>query len=143
MAPTPKELFQHARRLARIAVEDLPADPLDRRDTEFILAERDLLGAACDAWYSPEVSGLDHLPPGRALVVGTHNGGLMSPDMFSLMVAFWRHFGADRQAYGLAHDMVFKLPLAGRWIAKLGGVPAHPENARRLLERDVAVLVYP
>jgi 1-acyl-sn-glycerol-3-phosphate acyltransferase len=39
--------------------------------------------------------------------------------------------------------MVFKLPYFGRWIAKLGGVPAHPENARALLERDVAVLVYP
>src|SRR5262249_13079233 len=107
------------------------------------MRERDRLGAACDLWYAPDLTGLDHLPPGRALVVGTHNGGFMAPDMFSLMVGFWRHFGVERQAYGLAHDMVFRLPVAGRWIAQLGAVPAHPENARKLLERDVAVLVYP
>lgn len=107
------------------------------------MEELDLLGSACDAWYAPELLGLDNLPPGRALVVGTHNGGFMAPDMFSLMVGFWRHFGTGRQAYGLAHDFVFRLPYVGRWIAKLGGVPASQENARRLLERDVAVLVYP
>jgi 1-acyl-sn-glycerol-3-phosphate acyltransferase len=143
MPLTGQELVQHARRLAAVTVENLPRDPLERRDPDFIMAERDLLGAACEAWYQPELMGLDHLPSGRALVVGTHNGGVMAPDMFSLMVGFWRHHGAARRAYGLAHDVVFRLPFFGRWIAKLGGVPAHPENARRLLERDVAVLVYP
>ncbi len=138
-----QDLLRHARRFARVAVETLPDDPLDRRDPAFILEEGDLLGDACDAWYAPELLGLEHLPPGRALVVGTHNGGFMAPDMFSLMVGFWRHFGVERQAYGLAHDFVFRLPFVGRWIAKLGGVPASPENARKLLERDVAVLVYP
>lgn len=57
--------------------------------------------------------------------------------------AAWRHFGAARAAYGLAHDMVFELPFLGKWIARLGAVPASQENARLLLERDVAVLVYP
>jgi 1-acyl-sn-glycerol-3-phosphate acyltransferase len=143
MGLTNQEIFANLRRLAGVALERLPDDPLDRRDPEFLLRERDFLGAACDAWYSPEIMGLEHLPRGRALVVGTHNGGFMAPDMFSLMVGFWRTYGADRPSYGLAHDMVFRLPFAGRWIAKLGGVPAHPENARRLLERDCAVLVYP
>ena len=143
MAFSRGEILSHIRRLASVSQDPLPADPLDRRDPAFLLAERDFLGAACDAWYAPDLAGLDHLPAGRALVVGTHNGGFMAPDMFSLMVGFWRHFGADRPAYGLAHDMVFRLPWAGKWIAKLGGVPAHPENARLLLERDVAVLVYP
>lgn len=143
MALSREEIVAHLRRLAAVALEPLPEDPLDRRDPEFLLKERDILGAACDAWYAPDLMGLEHLPEGRCLVVGTHNGGMMAPDMFSLMVGFWRHFGADRPAYGLAHDMVFRLPLAGRWIAKLGAVPAHPENARKLLERDCAVLVYP
>jgi 1-acyl-sn-glycerol-3-phosphate acyltransferase len=143
MAMSQQEIVANLRRLASVAREKLPDDPLDRRDPEFLLKERDFLGAACDAWYAPDLAGLEHLPEGRALVVGTHNGGFMAPDMFSLMVGFWRKYGADRPSYGLAHDMVFRLPLAGRWIAKLGGVPAHPENARKLLERDVAVLVYP
>jgi 1-acyl-sn-glycerol-3-phosphate acyltransferase len=138
------DIVSNLRRLASVAKEELPADPLERRDPDFILAERDFLGALCDAWYAPEVMGLEHLPPGRALVVGTHNGGYNAPDMFSLMVATWRaHDPHDNPAYGLAHDMVYRIPWAGRWIAKLGAVPAHPENARLLLERDRAVLVYP
>lgn len=88
--------------------------------------------------------GLDLLPTGRALVVGTHNGGFVAPDMFALMVAWWRKFDPRATpAYGLAHDLVFRLPWAGHWLGKLGAVPAAPENARRLLERDSAVLVYP
>jgi 1-acyl-sn-glycerol-3-phosphate acyltransferase len=136
-------LVAQARRLAGVVSETLPDDPLDRRDSAFIAEEQELLGRACDLWYAPDLLGLDNLPPGRALVVGTHNGGFIAPDMFSLMVGFWKHFGAERQAYGLAHDFVFRLPWAGRWLAKLGAVPASQGNAQRLLERDHAVLVYP
>jgi 1-acyl-sn-glycerol-3-phosphate acyltransferase len=140
---TNEEILSNLGRLARVALDPMPDDPLTRRDPAFLLAERDFLGAVCDAWYAPDLEGLEHLPEGRALVVGTHNGGVLAPDMFSLMVGFWRLHGAERPAYGLAHDMVFRLPFVGRWIAKLGGVPASPDNARKLLERDVAVLVYP
>jgi 1-acyl-sn-glycerol-3-phosphate acyltransferase len=121
-----------------------PAEtPLDERDAGFIAKEVGLIGPILDAWYAPEVSGLENVPEGRALTVGTHNGGYMAPDMFCTMVAFWRQFGPERPAYGLVHDMVFKVPVAGKWIARLGGVPAHPGNAAALLERDAAVLVYP
>ena len=56
----------------------------------------DVLGRATDAWFAPEVIGLEHIPPGPSLVVGTHNGGNMAPDMFCTMVAFWRRFGVER-----------------------------------------------
>jgi 1-acyl-sn-glycerol-3-phosphate acyltransferase len=144
MALTLRDLGANLARMASVVLEEPPADTLARRDPDFIRAERTFLGAVCDAWYQPDVMGLEHLPPGRALIVGTHNGGVLAPDMFSLMVASWRRWDpAERAAYGLAHDFVFKLPWAGRWIAKLGGVPASPANAEHLLERDVAVLVYP
>jgi 1-acyl-sn-glycerol-3-phosphate acyltransferase len=141
MALPGQGLLQRTLELATMS--SLSADPLDRRDPQYIIEQGEALGRMCDFWYQPELMGLDNLPPGRALVVGTHNGGFMAPDMFSLMVGFWRHFGVERQAYGLAHDFVFKTPFAGRHIAKLGGVPASQENARKLLERDLAVLVYP
>jgi 1-acyl-sn-glycerol-3-phosphate acyltransferase len=143
MTLTGSEVLHLARRWRAVSREPLADDPLARRDAAFIAEETGLLGAVCDTFYAPEILGMDHLPPGRALVVGTHNGGPLAPDMFSLMVGFWRHFGAARAAYGLAHDMVFKLPFLGKWIAKLGAVPASQENARLLLEKDVAVLVYP
>jgi hypothetical protein len=60
-----------------------PAEtPLDERDAGFIAKEVGLIGPILDAWYAPEVSGLENVPEGRALTVGTHNGGYMAPDMF-------------------------------------------------------------
>jgi len=139
-----REVRARLGRLAAVAVADLPADPLDRRDPAFIVEEREWLGALCATWYAPDVLGLENIPPGRALIVGTHNGGYMAPDMFSLMVASWHEWDpAERVAYGLAHDFVLRVPLVGRWLAKLGAVPASPHNAERLLGRNVAVLVYP
>ncbi|MBI2395295.1 MAG: acyltransferase family protein [Deltaproteobacteria bacterium] len=115
----------------------------DRRDPSFIRTQVDRIGVFFDRYHRLEVDGLERVPSGRALVVGNHNGGLMSPDMFGLMVAWWRSFGADAPAYGLMHDMPFRLPLLGDYMARLGAVPAHPANAHALLERDAKVLVYP
>jgi 1-acyl-sn-glycerol-3-phosphate acyltransferase len=72
-----------------------------------------------------------------------HNGGNLAPDMFATMVAFWRRFGPDRLAYGLAHDQACRAPIVGPWIQKLGAVPARQEHAAELLARGAAVLVYP
>jgi 1-acyl-sn-glycerol-3-phosphate acyltransferase len=122
---------------------DWPADPLARRDAGTIRADMDWIGRLLDLWFAPEISGLENLPDGAALVVGTHNGGTAAPDMFSTMVAFWRRFGPDRLSYGLAHDQVCRLPVVGRWIQKLGAVPARQVHAAELLRRGAAVLVYP
>ncbi len=121
----------------------LSDDPLEQRDPGFIESERDGLERLLDTWYKPEVLGMEHAPEGRMLVVGAHNGGVQSPDMFITMVAFWKRFGVLRESYGLAHDAVFRMPGLGRYIAKLGAVPAHTAHAETLLGRDAAVLVYP
>jgi 1-acyl-sn-glycerol-3-phosphate acyltransferase len=129
--------------MIRELYQGFPADPLARRDPEFVRREMGWIGRLIDLWFAPEVSGMEHVPDGAALVVGMHNGGNASPDMFSTMVAFWRRFGPERLAYGLAHDQICRAPVVGRWIQKLGAVPAHQENAARLLDRGAAVLVYP
>lgn len=120
-----------------------PSDPLACRDPEAIAAALEILGPLIDAWFAPEVEGLDGVPGGPALFVGTHNGGVMTPDMFALMVAGWRRFGCEVPSYGLAHDQVMKFPGVGRLIGLLGGVPARQGLAGKLLERGARVLVYP
>lgn len=127
-------------------VGPLPDDPLARRSTAAVAQAVRVLGPLYDAWFSPDIRGYEHLEPssGRgALVVGTHNGGNMAPDMFSLMIACWRVFGANFPSYGLAHDVVFKAPIVGDMISRLGAVPAHPKHATTLLQRGSTVLVYP
>jgi 1-acyl-sn-glycerol-3-phosphate acyltransferase len=122
---------------------DWPADPLARRDPAFIENEMRWFGELIDLWFAPEIDGLEHVPDGASLIVGMHNGGNLAPDMFATMVGFWRHFGPERAAYGLAHDLLFRLPVLGRWLQRLGAVPAHRENAAALLAKGASLLVYP
>lgn len=123
--------------------DPLPADPLARRDASFIRRHLQVLGPLVDAWFAPELEGLGNIAPGRALLVGTHNGGFIAPDLFSLMVGVWRSVGPGQPTYGLTHDFVFRLPVMAQWLSKIGAVPARPDLALELLRRDCWVLVYP
>lgn len=122
-----------------------PPDPDlgSERDPAFIRAHLDKLAFFFDHYHCARVEGLEHIPNGRALLVGNHNGGVMSPDMFALILAFWRRFGAEEPAFGLAHDLPFRIPGLRTLIRKVGGVPASQANATELLRRDAKVLVYP
>ncbi len=135
-------LREMLRGLEALAVR-LPADPLARRDVDFIRRQLETLGPFVDLWYAPEYEGLEHLPEGRALVVGTHNGGFIGPDLCSFIIGLWRARGPELPVYALAHDVTFRLPAVARWLSKLGAVPARPEIAHELLEREACVIVYP
>jgi len=120
-----------------------PADPLARRDPEAVAAFLELFGPAIDAWFAPEVIGAENALEGPSLTVASHNGGIMAPDMWILMMAGWRRFGPEAPSYGLAHDEVMHLPIVSRALGLLGGVPARNDQASTLLERGAQVLVYP
>ena len=120
-----------------------PDDLGERRDPEFIRRWLGTLAWLVDEYHHTTVEGLEHVPVGPALAVGNHNGGIMSPDMFALMVAWWRHFGPDEPAFGLTHDIPFLIPVLGEALGRLGAVRARPANAVALLERGARVLVYP
>lgn len=117
--------------------------PLDQRDPELIRALLPSLEIAFERYHDVSIDGWDRVPEGPALVVGNHNGGTMAPDMFALMVAFWQRRGVEAEAYGLMHDIMFRVPVIGPAMAKLGAVPARPENASAALARNAKVLVYP
>lgn len=118
-------------------------DVASRRSPEFIRANLDRLAFLFDHYHHASVEGLEHVPEGAVLAVGNHNGGLMSPDMFALMVAWWRHFGVDAPSYGLMHDFPFHVPILGDAMARMGAVHADAHNAETLLARGAKVLVYP
>jgi 1-acyl-sn-glycerol-3-phosphate acyltransferase len=96
-------------------------------------------------YFQVTTDGWEHVPDrGRMLVVGSHNGGLASPDMFMLMYDWFCRYGVERPAYGLAHPGVWKYfgPIS-TLAAQAGAVVAHPKMAMAALQRDAAVLVYP
>lgn len=75
--------------------------------------------------------------------MGNHSGGTLISDTFVFAQAFYYHFGPLRRFHQLAHDLVFQVPGVRATLSRYGTVPASPENMRRVLERDAALLVYP
>ncbi len=92
-------------------------------------------------WFRVEWEGLEKIPPGGALLVANHAGAIPS-DAPAIMHGIETELG--RPIYGLADNFFRNVPVVGTLWSRLGGLPAHPDNAYRLLrEQDQLVLVFP
>ncbi|HTO01266.1 MAG TPA: 1-acyl-sn-glycerol-3-phosphate acyltransferase, partial [Microthrixaceae bacterium] len=92
-------------------------------------------------WFRVEWEGLEKIPPGGALLVSNHAGAIPS-DAPAIMHGIETELG--RPIYGLADNFFRTVPVVGTLWNRLGGLPAHPDNAYRLLrEQDQLVLVFP
>ncbi|MEW5856096.1 MAG: lysophospholipid acyltransferase family protein [Cyanobacteriota bacterium] len=95
-------------------------------------------------YFRVQTGGWHHMPPeGRVLVVGSHNGGLASPDTSMFLYDWFRRFGYERLAYGLMHPSAWKTPIFAVPAAQVGALIAHPKIAIAALQRGASVLVYP
>jgi 1-acyl-sn-glycerol-3-phosphate acyltransferase len=121
-----------------------PADWLDAWDPSYIRTTLPTLRLFSDVYHRAEVRGLANIPKeGPVLLVGNHSGGTLISDTFVFAQAFYDHFGPLRRFHQLAHDLVFQVPGVRASLSRYGTVPASPDNMRRALERDAALLVYP
>jgi 1-acyl-sn-glycerol-3-phosphate acyltransferase len=93
-------------------------------------------------WFRAEWDGLDKVPrTGGALLVANHAGAIPS-DAPVIMHGVETELG--RPVYGLADYLFKSVPVVGTMWARAGGVPAHPDNAYRLLRQQrQLVLVFP
>jgi 1-acyl-sn-glycerol-3-phosphate acyltransferase len=121
-----------------------PTDRLSERDPEYIRETLPALRMLSSLYFRADVRGLENVPAaGPVLLVGNHSGGTMIADTFVFAQAFYDHFGPERRFHQLAHDLLFKVPGARALVQRYGTIPASPENMRRALDRDAALLVYP
>jgi 1-acyl-sn-glycerol-3-phosphate acyltransferase len=119
----------------------LAGDDLDAWDPEYIRRTLPILGRLYRGYFRGEVTGLDRIPDGPALLVGNHSGGTMIADTFVFTTCFYERFGPERRFHQLAHDIAARLP--GLGIRPWGTVRASHENARKAFELGAPVLVYP
>ena len=94
-------------------------------------------------WYfRSEVRGLDNFPPGKALVVANHSGGLFAFDIQILGVHFYERFGYGRPMYTLSHNLIFTR--ITRWfLARTGFIRAAHDNALQALSNGAVVVTFP
>ncbi len=116
---------------------------LGARDPDFIDRALPLMSLLYDYCFRCETELTCEVPDEPLLVVANHNGMSGTPDLFCLMVAFWRRYGTRRPAYGLMHDVPFSVPGAGAWLNAAGAIAANPPNAHAALDSGAAVLVFP
>jgi 1-acyl-sn-glycerol-3-phosphate acyltransferase len=93
-------------------------------------------------WFRVEWEGLEKIPKtGGALLVANHAGAIPS-DAPVIMHGIEEELG--RPVYGLADFFFREAPWVGTMWARVGGVPAHPDNACRILrDQGQLVLVFP
>ena len=118
-------------------------DSLDQRDDAFVKRFFSFIEPFTKLWFRPEVRGLDRIPDGAALLVGNHNGGLLSADTFVLAIAVLRARGVSALPYGLAHEVALAIRGMSDLLIALGAVRASHDNAHSLFARGDKVLVYP
>jgi len=94
-------------------------------------------------YFKVDLRGLEHIPSdGACLLVGNHSG-LLPIDGAMLTVAMCRSHPNPRRVRYLATDWFFTLPGVGEWIRETGQVRASLENAKKLLNDEEIVGIYP
>jgi 1-acyl-sn-glycerol-3-phosphate acyltransferase len=93
-------------------------------------------------WFRAEWDGLEKIPrTGGALLVANHAGAIPSD---APVIMHGVETELQRPVYGLADYLFKSVPVVGTMWARTGGVPAHPDNAYRLLRQQrQLVLVFP
>lgn len=124
-------------RLRSEQVDDFGADP----KVEELLAP--LIERLYRSYFRVSVEGIEHVPAeGRCLLVANRSG-LLPWDSLMIKTAVALEHPAPRQVRWLVEDQVYNQPFLGTLIARLGGVRACQEHARRLLAREALVCVFP
>lgn len=94
-------------------------------------------------YFRAEAIGLEHLPPtGRVLLVANHSGQLPYDGMV-IATGCVLDAPQPRLVRSMVEHFVPTVPFASYLMARWGQIIGTPENCRRLLEDDEAILVFP
>jgi len=94
-------------------------------------------------YFRVQLEGLENVPAeGRAVLVANHSGQLPF-DAAMLAVALLMEKDPPRVVRALVERWVPTLPFVSTFMARIGQIVGTPENCRRLLAADEAILVFP
>jgi len=94
-------------------------------------------------YFRVQLHGVEHVPAdGRVLLVANHSGQLPF-DAAMIEVALLLEKDPPRVVRALVEKWVPTLPFVSTYMARCGQIVGTPENCRRLLVADEAILVFP
>jgi 1-acyl-sn-glycerol-3-phosphate acyltransferase len=113
-------------------------------DEEFAEAVFPLFDFLYEVWWRVTAEGATNVPShGRALLVSNHAGSLFPFDASMITMALMKTHPLPRWPRFMVLDWAFALPFISTFMRRVGGIPASPYNARRVLEQDETVMVFP
>jgi 1-acyl-sn-glycerol-3-phosphate acyltransferase len=93
-------------------------------------------------YHRVETFGIENVPAGRVLLVSNHSGQLPM-DGAMIGVALMMEASPPRAIRSMVEKWVPTLPYISAFFARVGQIVGTPENCRRLLAADEAILVFP
>jgi 1-acyl-sn-glycerol-3-phosphate acyltransferase len=93
-------------------------------------------------YHRVEVHGIDRVPHGRVLLVSNHSGQIPM-DAMMIGIAMLTEGKPPRAIRSMVEKWVQTLPYISTFMARVGQIVGTPENCRRLLGNEEAILVFP
>lgn len=93
-------------------------------------------------YFRTETFGLNHVPEKRALLVANHSGQIPI-DGAILGSSLFLDMNPPRVGRAMIEKWAVSLPFASTFFNKVGQVVGVPENARRLLQMDELLIIFP
>lgn len=135
-----EEIEQRLRQVPTHAA-DTGVDPFGL-DLEWGRYALGVVGLLHRKYFRCEVHGVQNVPQGRVLLIANHSGQL---PIDGAMIGAAMFFDAEppRIIRSMVEKWTQTLPFVAQLFPRVGQVVGVPENARRLLELDEAILVFP
>jgi 1-acyl-sn-glycerol-3-phosphate acyltransferase len=94
-------------------------------------------------YWRVETTGVENIPAtGRALLVSNH-AGVLPWDGTMIKTAVFAEHPHPRHVRALVASLFMGMPMLSWFLRRTGQTVGHPDDTRRLLERDELVLVFP
>ncbi len=94
-------------------------------------------------YWRVETTGIENVPAmGRALLVANH-AGVLPWDGTMIKTAIFAEHPHPRHVRALVASLFMGMPVLSWFLRRTGQTVGHPDDTRRLLERDELVLVFP
>jgi 1-acyl-sn-glycerol-3-phosphate acyltransferase len=102
-----------------------------------------LFNLLCDHYFRLETDGWHRIPDEPSLLIGTHSGGALTMDAWTLVHSWYRRFEGRRLLHGTAHDVLMATPLLGDYFKAVGVIPASRHDVTAALAAGHDVVVWP
>lgn len=93
-------------------------------------------------YFRTEIFGKEHVPPGRVLLISNHSGQVPI-DAALIGASLFMDVEPPRFTRAMVEKWTQTLPFISLLFARVGQVVGVPENAKRLLDKEEALLVFP